>query len=328
MRSYWIKATATGTELEEREIPIPEPTAGQLLVRVRAAGLNRGEFITRRDLHAGATEARPAGTESAGQVVAVGNGVSRFAVGDRVMATVRGSFAEYVVVDAELALEAPSALSWDEAGCSTLVFMVAHDMLVTQGALRPGEWVLVAGASSGVGVATVQTAAALRARTIGTAGSAAKLERLHRVGLNVGLETRGPDFCAGVMAATEQRGADIAVNSVGGTVFAECLRSLAYEGRLAVVGYVDGVLTSTLDISRLHANRLKVYGVSATGRDRGRRLAAVRAFERDMLPFFRSGALKPLVDRSFDFAELPAAKSFMESNAHVGKIALRGTKDA
>ncbi|MGA2393715.1 MAG: zinc-binding dehydrogenase [Candidatus Lustribacter sp.] len=324
MKSYWIKPLGSGTVLEERDVPVPVPAAGQLLVRVHAAGLNRGELITRGDLHGG-DAARPAGTESAGEVERVGPGVTDFAPGERVMATGRGSFAEYVLLDAGLAIRVPDALTWEEAACTPLAFLVAHDMLIGQGNVKAGEWVLITAASSGVGVASMQAAGALGARTIGTSGSAAKLARLRALGMNVGIETRLPDFYAAVMETTAGKGADIAINGVGGTMFAECLRSLAFEGRLATVGYVDGSVESTIDLATLHAKRLKVFGVSAIFRTREQRLASVRGFQADLLPFIASGRIKPVVDRVFDYAELPAAKAFMESNAQVGKIAVRIT---
>jgi NADPH2:quinone reductase len=322
MKSYWIKPAGSGTVLEERDVPIPVPAAGQLLVRVHAAGLNRGELITRGDLH-GASDARPAGTESAGEVEAVGPGVSGFATGDRVMATARGSFAEFVLFDAGLAIRVPDVLTWEEAACTPLVFLVAHDMLIGQGNIEAGNWVLITAASSGIGVAAMQAAGALGAFTIGTSGSSAKLERLRALGLSVGIETRRPDFYAAVMEATAGRGANIVINGVGGTMFAECLRSLAFEGRLATVGYVDGSVESTIDLATLHAKRLKVFGVSAIFRTREQRIATVRGFTADLLPFIASGRITPVVDRVFDYAELPAAKAFMESNAQVGKIAVR-----
>jgi NADPH:quinone reductase len=325
MKSYWIKAAGNGTELEERDVPIPVPDAGQLLVRVRAAGLNRGELITRGDLHGGGA-ARPAGTESAGEVERVGADVTDFAPGDRVMATGRGSFAEYVLFDAKLAIRVPPVLSWEEAACTPLVFLVAHDMLIGQGKLQAGEWVLVTAASSGIGVAAIQAAGALGAKTIGTSGSAAKLERLRTIGLDAGVETRQPNFYNAVMEATEKKGAGIAVNGVGGTMFGECLRSLAFEGRLATIGYVDGSVESTIDLATLHAKRLKVFGVSAIFRTREQRIATVRGFTADLLPFIASGRIKPVIDRIFSFAEVPVAKAYMESDAQVGKIAV--TMDA
>lgn len=322
MKAYWLGITADGTFLEEREIPTPEPADGQLLVRVHAAGLNRGEFMSRRDLHGGSGEGRPAGTECAGEVVRLGSGVTGFRAGERVMATARGSFAEFVLMPAATAIPVPENLSWVEAACSPLIFLVVHDMLVAQGRIKAGEWVFIAAASSGVGVGTILAAKALGAKTIGTSGSEAKLERLKALGLDVGIHTRGPHFADRIMEVTGGKGADIVVNGIGGSVFAECMRSLAYEGRLATVGYLDGVLEGTIDIAKLHADRLTLYGVSAVKRPPEARVAAARAFVADFLPLIAAGRLKPFIDRVFPFSELPAAKAYMESDAHVGKIAV------
>ena len=322
MRAYRLGVTAAGTYLEEREVPVPEPAAGQLLVRVRAAGLNRGEFMSRLDLHGAEGDGRPAGTECAGEVVRAGAGVNAFKPGDRVMATARGSFAEYVLMPVATAIPAPECLSWEEAACTPLIFLVVHDMLVAQGRIKAGDWVFIANASSGVGVGSMLAAKALGAKTIGTSGSAAKLERLKALGLDVGIHTRGPDFAARIMEVTGGNGADIVVNGIGGSVFAECVRSLAYEGRLATVGYLDRVLESTIDLAKLHADRLAVFGVSAVKRPQAERVEAVRAFVADFLPLIAVGRLKPAIDRVFPFAELPAAKAYMESDAHVGKIAV------
>jgi NADPH2:quinone reductase len=322
MRSYWIRSTADGTVLEERNVPIPEPPDGQLLVRVHAAGLNRGELMSRHDLHGSAGDARPAGTEGAGEVVRAGAGVTAFKPGDRVMATCRGTFSEYVLMPAAVAMPVPDTLTWEEAGCTPLIFLVVHDMLVVQGKLKAGEWVFIAGASSGVGVGAIQAAKALGAKTIGTSGSPEKLAKLHELGLDVGIETRGPHFYDRAMEVTGGKGADLVIDAVGGTVFGECMRSMAYEGRLAMVGYLDRVLESTIDLATLHAKRLKLFGVSAVGRSPEQRAAAVHGFKADFLPLIAAGRLKPYVERAFSLDELPAAKAFMEADAHVGKIAV------
>jgi NADPH:quinone reductase-like Zn-dependent oxidoreductase len=322
LKSYWIRATDTATVLEERDVPIPEPGEGQVLVRLHAAGLNRGEFMSRTDLHGAAGPARPAGTEGAGEVVSVGPGVSAFKPGDRVMASCRGTFAEYAVMPTAVTMGVPENLTWEEAACTPLVFLVVHDMLIAQGRILPGEWVFVAGASSGVGVATILAAKAVGAKTIGTSGSTEKLARLHTLGLDVGIHTRGPHFHGAIMEATGGDGADIIVNSVGGTVFEECIRSLAYCGRLAMIGYVDRVLTSTIDLAALHGKRLSIFGVSAVDRTPAMRAAAVRGFVQDFIPLLASGKMKPVIDRVFPLAELSTAKAFMESDAHVGKIAV------
>ena len=162
---------------------------------------------------------------------------------------------------------------------------------------------------------------------IGSSGSAAKLDRLRAEGLDVGVHTRGPDFVDAVLQATEGRGADLAIDAVGGSVFAACLRALAYEGRLAMVGYVDGLLQAELDLAALHAKRLRLFGVSNKLRTREQRAEQVSGFKRDWLPLFDSGRLRPLVDRVYPFDKLGEARACMEAGQHVGKIVLDGSAD-
>ena len=320
MKSFWIHAEPGRTRLEAREVERPSPGAGQLLVKVRAAGLNRGEFIAGLGLHAKAPAPKPAGGEAAGEVAALGAGVTGFSLGERVMGRAAGAFAEYTLMDAREALPVPARLDWEHAAAVPLVFMVVHDMLIGQGRLAAGEWLLVTGVSSGVGVAALQAGKALGAKVIGTSGSAQKLERLKALGLDLGLATRKGDFCAPVMQATGGKGANLVVNTVGGSVFAECVRALAYEGRLATVGYLDGVLKSEIDLEALHARRLVLFGVSNKLRSAAERAATVRGFAADLLPSIADGRIVPLIDRVFDFDALPAAKAYMESDAQLGKI--------
>lgn len=316
-----MKATATEGVLEARESPIPQPGPGQLLVRMRAASLNRGEFILGHGLQKAGTS-KAIGMEGAGEVVHTGPGASHFKAGDRVMGRCAGAFAEYALMDEREAIAKPESLSWEEAASVPLVFLVAHDMLVTQGRLQPGQWLLVTGVSSGVGVASLQAAKALGARVIGTSGSREKLDRLRALGLDMGLATRSPDFHRAAMEATGGKGVNLVVNTVGGSVFAECLRSMAFEGRLATVGYVDGVLEAPLDLQSLHARRLTLFGVSNKQRTPEQRAAGVPAFVADLLPAIAEGRIKPLVDRVFAFEELAQARACMEENRHVGKIVI------
>jgi NADPH:quinone reductase-like Zn-dependent oxidoreductase len=298
-------------QLELRDAPKPQPKPGQHLVRVRAAGLNRGEFLRH-----GLTKPGPAkigGTEGAGELPS----------GERVMGRLPGSFAEYALMDAEDAVPVPQNLSWEEAAATPLTFMVVYDMLVQQGNLKKDEWLLITGVSAGVGVAALLAGKALGAKVIGTSGSAEKLAKLKALGLDLPIQTRKPDFHDAVMQATGNKGVNLVVNNVGGSVFAECVKCLGYEGRLATVGYLDGVMKAEMDIEALHSKRLKLFGVSNKMRNGPQRGVTVQGFIKDFLPLFSAGKLKPVIDRVYDFKDLPEAKARMEADAHVGKIVVR-----
>lgn len=321
MKSYSLRVEGNQAVLQLGEAPLPEPGPGQLLLKVHAAGLNRGEFIPGGLIKGSA--AKPAGIEGAGEIVALGAAVEGSTIGQRVMGRCSGAFAEYALMDAREALPVPAGMNMEAAAAVPLVFLVVHDMLVLQGHLQPGAWLLVTGVSSGVGVASLQTAKALGARVIGTSGSADKLARLQALGLDLGLCTRAPDFAARVLQATGGQGVDLVVNTVGGSVFAECLRCMAFEGRLATVGYVDRQLSAEIDLQALHAKRLTLFGVSNKLRNADQRAAGVPAFKAELLPALADGRIQPLVDRVFAFDDLPAAQAHMEANQHLGKIVLQ-----
>ena len=322
MKLYFMTATADRGVLEQGEAPVPEPAAGQVLVKMRAASLNRGELILGHGLQKTGTT-KPFGMEGAGEIAKLGPGVTGLREGDRVMGRCPGAFAEYAVMDAREAMPIPPSLSFEAASAVPLTFLVVHDMLVAQGRLKRGETVLVTGVSSGVGVASLQAAKALGARVIGTSGSQQKLDRLHAEGLDVGLPTRKPDFHDAVMRATGGKGVDLVVNTVGGSVFAECIRCMAFEGRLATVGYVDGVLEAKIDLQALHARRLTLFGVSNKLRSAEQRAAGVPGFVADLLPAIADGRIRPLIDRVFRFDELAEARSHMEADRHAGKIVVK-----
>src|SRR4051812_19646914 len=211
MKAYVLRSEPNGNVLELREKPQPQPGPGQLLGRVRAASLNRGELIRGHGLIKAGTE-KPAGMDAAGEVVGTG---------ERVMGRLPGAFSEYGVMDKQDAIPVPSTLSWEQAAATPITFLVVYDMLVQQGSLKSGEWLLVTGVTSGVGVAALQAGKALGAKVIGTSGSAEKLQKLKALGLDVPVTTRKADFRDAVMKATDGKGVNLVVNNVGGTVFSE-----------------------------------------------------------------------------------------------------------
>jgi NADPH:quinone reductase-like Zn-dependent oxidoreductase len=322
MKSCWIVTKDHQAVLEWRDVPVPQPKAGEIVLRVHATAMNRGEIVVGGAVHGGPEKI--GGTEAAGEVHAVGEGVTGVKAGDRVLGRVRGGFAEYALMDAHQVMPMPANLTWEQAAAIPISYITAYEMLwPPRGRLKAGEWLLVTGASAGAGVASIQLAKLVGARTIGTSGSEQKLAQLRDYGLDVAIATRAPDFADKVKDATGGKGADLIVNLVGGSVFAECVRCLARQGRLAVVGYVDGVLKAELDLAAVHSNRFEIFGISNAKLTPDERAAAARGFARDVLPAFADGRLVPAVDRVLPFAELPAAKAAMESSAMVGKIVVR-----
>jgi NADPH:quinone reductase-like Zn-dependent oxidoreductase len=322
MKSCWIVTKDHKAVLEWREAPVPQAGAGEIVMRVHATALNRGELVVGGAVHGGPEKL--GGNEAAGQISAVGAGVTQFKVGDKVFGRVRGGFAEYTAAPAHQIMPLPQRLSFEQGAAIPVSFLTAYEMLYPPyGKLKSGEWLLVTGTSAGAGAACIQIAKMLGAKSIGTSGSSAKLEKLKAIGLDVAIQTRGPDFAVKVREATGGKGVDLAVNLVGGTVFAECLSSLARKGRLAVVGYVDGLLSAKIDLSAVHTNRYEIFGISNAKITAEERKQAVAGFARDVMPAIADGRIVPLVDRVFDFKDLQAAKECMESNAMVGKIVVR-----
>lgn len=321
MKSCWIVTKDHQTHLEFREVPEPQPKAGEIVIKVHASAMNRGEIFAGGVVHGGPEKA--GGNEASGIVHAVGEGVTTIKKGDAVFGRVRGGFAEYAVMDVAQVIPKPEKLSWEQAAAVPISFITAYEMITMYGRLKAGETLLVMGASSGAGVASIQIGKVIGARTIGTSGSQQKLDKLKTIGLDVGIATRKPDFADAVKKATDGKGVDLIINGVGGSVFAECLRTLAFRGRLATVGYVDNVFKAEIDLNAVHAGRLEIFGVSNARLPASGKAASTAGFVRDVLPALADSRIVPLVDRVYSFDELPAAKERMESNAMVGKIVVR-----
>src|SRR5437016_3682563 len=253
----------------------------------------------------------------------IGVGVTGIKPGDRVMGRCAGGFAEYALLDAREVMPAPERLSWEEAACVPIVFVVVHDALFISGQLRAGETLLVTAASSGVGVAALQLAKYLGAKVIGTSRSAEKLERLKTFGLDAGVVTGSQGFGAAISRAVGEKGVDMVVDNIGGDVLAPCLEALAVGGRYVTIGRMSGVTTGELDVDRLAERRLHLYGVSNRLRSPAQRAESAKRFAADLLPAFGDGRLRPIIDRSLPLDEIAAAGAWLEADKHVGKVVLR-----
>jgi len=294
---------------------------------VRASSINRAEF---RRLHNLRTqpgkpvpEVRIGGGDAAGEIVEFGAGVTGFKPGDRAMGRCAGGFAEYALVDAREAMPVPEGLSWDEAACIPVVFVVVHDALFASGQLHKGETVLVTAAPSGVGVTALVLAKYLGARVIGTSRSAEKLERLKRHGLDVGVVTDSAGFGVAIAPVIGENGVDMIVDNVGGDVLAPSIDALAVGGRFVTIGRMSGVLKGELDVDRLAERRLHLYGVSNRLRTAPQRAESMRRFVADLMPALGDGRIRPIIDRSFALDDLAAAQAHVEADRHVGKVVIQ-----
>ncbi|SCU94609.1 Acryloyl-coenzyme A reductase [Cupriavidus necator] len=320
MKAVRVVPGPEGGKVEVQDIPVPVAAAGQVLVRVRAAGLNRGEINQAKELRSGNTITT--GVEFAGEIAEVGEGVSGWRKCDRVMGHGRGCQAEYVVADPMALIPVPDGLSWIDAAAFPNVFITAHDALVTNGRLVAGESVLVNGASGGVAMAAIQIASLMGARpVIASSRSAAKLDRISQFGVDVGIDASQDDQVEAVLQATGNKGVDIIIDTVGGPVFEANMKSLAIKGRLVNIARL-GSATAQIDLALLWLKRLQLIGVTFRTRTEQERLECIQACARDMLPFLRAGRVRLPIDRTFAMTDIDAAHAYMKQDQHVGKIVL------
>lgn len=302
------------------ELLRPQPGRGQILLRVRASSINRGETVLlRTKLAAGA-----GGIDAAGEVVALGAHVSRFKVGDRLTGRCAGGFAEFAVMNEFEGIAIPPSVSIEQAACLPVSFVVAHDALAVKGGLSPGESVLITGVSSAVGVAALSLARFLRAGTvIGTSRSAQKLEKLKPLGLEVGVQTGGGGLAAAVRRATGDRGADIAIDTVGAALFREILECLAVDGRYATIGQMSGSSKVELDMDAFAMRRFHLFGVSNRLRTPAQKAASAQRFVAEIMPAIAKGEVRPIVDAVFDLQDIEAAHQHVYADRQVGKVVIR-----
>ena len=325
MKAIVIAQPGKRDALEYRDVPEPLMGPDDLLVAVRACALNRADILQRMGGYpqpGPKPEFEIPGLEYAGEVLRVGERVEGFAPGDRVMGLLPGGgYAERVTTPARLALKVPDSLSWQEAGATPEVYITAHDALLQCG-LQAGERVLIHAVGSGVGVAAIQIAKLLGASlVIGTAGSAAKLERATALGLDLGVNYHEADFAEAVLDATGGQGVDVVLDVIGADYWERNLRALARQGRMVLVGLMSGA-SADANLGQFLAKRLQVRGTTLRARPLEQKSQATRAFEKSVLPHLASGRIKVIVDSVYPLREAAAAQAHMEANANFGKIVL------
>jgi len=302
-------------------IQVPGPQAGEILLRVAACGVNFVDTQWRAGKFAAQTSLPfVPGVEAAGTVVAVGPGVTRVRVGDRVAALMpRGAYAEYAVAPETRAMPLPPTWTEEQGAAFLMGFLTAYHALVTMGRLAAGERVLVHSAAGGVGTAAVQLARAWHATVLGTVSRPEKAELPRTLGCDHVIVSGGPGFADEVLRLTDGRGVDLALDAIGGEVFTETLRCLAPRGRLVGYGEASGV-PGAITIRELQPKNLTVCGMasSALARDPRHTDAALAA----LLPLAEAGRIRTVVTARFPLEEAATAHALLASRRSVGKIVL------
>lgn len=304
------------------ERPAPEPSRGEVRVRVRATAVNRADVLQRMGAYPAPADSPPdiPGLEFAGEVDALGPGVERLAVGDRVFGlTGGGSYAEQLVAPERAVARIPDGLSFEHAAAVPEAFITAHDAIVGQAGLRGGETLLVHAVGSGVGTAAAQLGRALGVYVIGTARTPDKLERARALGMDAGVIPDGGKFADAVRKHGEPQ---VVLELVGGPYVDEDIRTVGTLGRIVLVGLLAGG-RNEIDLGGILRKRLRIFGTVLRARPLEEKIAAVRSFEAHVVPLLRRGLVAPVIDTVMDLDAAAAAHTRMQSNEGFGKIVLR-----
>ena len=309
--------------LVPEERPLPVPGAQEILVRVRAAGVNRPDVAQRIGRYPpppGASDIP--GLELSGEVAALGPGASRFAVGDAVLALVPGgAYAEYCTVHESTALPVPKGLSTVEAAAIPETFFTVWPNLFDRGRLVPGETLLVHGGGSGIGTTAIQLGKAFGARVFVTAGSAEKCEACMKLGADLAINYRDEDFVEKVKAATDGKGVDVILDMIGGDYVPRNYEAASEEGRIVQISFQKGT-KAEVDLRKLQTKRLTHTGSSLRPRPVSFKAAVAATLHEKVWPLIEAGRIAPVIDSTFPFRKASEAHARMEASGHFGKIVL------
>jgi putative PIG3 family NAD(P)H quinone oxidoreductase len=309
--------------LQPQQMPVPEPGPEQLLIKVHTAGVNRPDVLHRIGVYMPPKGASPLpGLEISGTVVAAGAETTRFKVGDEVCAlTSGGGYAEYCLADEPSTLPIPKGLSLSEAAAVPETFFTVWHNVFERGGLKAGEWLLIHGGSSGIGTTAIQMAVALGAKVIITAGSLEKCQACLKLGATRAINYRDEDFVDVVKEVTEDHGADVILDMVGGSYIERNFKAATVEGRIVQIAFLGGP-KAEVNFMPLMLKRLVFTGSTLRPQSVVAKGAIASALEKTIWPLVEAGKVKPVMNKSFPLADASKAHAFLESGENIGKIVL------
>ncbi|WP_332692678.1 NAD(P)H-quinone oxidoreductase [Bosea sp. (in: a-proteobacteria)] len=323
MTAIGFEAPGGPEVLKPQQRPLPQPGPGEVLVAVAIAGVNRPDVLQRMGGYApppGASDIP--GLEIAGTVVALGEGVSRFRLGDQLCGLVAGGgYAQYAAVHESNALPVPAGLSLEEAGAIPETYFTVWTNVFQRGGLKSGERFMVHGGTSGIGTTAIQLAKAFGATVLATAGSDEKCQACRDLGADHAINYRTEDFVAAAKTATRGRGVDLTLDMVGGDYISRNYEAAAESGRIVQIAFLNGP-KAEVDFRRLMMKRLTHTGSTLRPRTIAEKAAIAAELEAKVWPLLAQGRCKPVIHARFPLAQAAEAHRLMESNAHIGKIVL------
>ncbi|WLD97415.1 NAD(P)H-quinone oxidoreductase [Agrobacterium leguminum] len=307
------------------QAPLPKPAKGEVLVKVEAAGVNRPDVAQRQGIYPPPKDASPIlGLEIAGEVVALGEGVTEFKVGDKVCALANGGgYAQYCTVPAGQALPFPKGYDAVKAAALPETFFTVWANLFQMAGLTEGESVLIHGGTSGIGTTAIQLARAFGAEVYATAGSAEKCEACVKLGARRAINYREEDFAAVIKAETDGKGVDVVLDMIGAAYFEKNLSALAKDGCLSIIAFLGGAVAEKVNLTPIMVKRLTVTGSTMRPRTADEKRAIRDDLVAEVWPLIESGQLAPVINRVFTLDEVVEAHRLMESSNHIGKIVMR-----
>lgn len=305
--------------------PVPTPKAGEILVRVEAAGVNRPDVAQRQGTYPPPKDASPIlGLEVAGEVVALGEGVVEFALGDKVCGLANGGgYAQYCVLPAGQALAFPKGYNAVKAAAVPETFFTVWANLFQMAGLTEGESVLIHGGSSGIGTTAIQLAKAFGATVYTTAGSAEKCAACEKLGATRAINYKSEDFVSVVKAATGGQGVDVILDMIGASYLEKNLAALAKDGCLSIIAFLGGAVADKVNLGPIMVKRLTVTGSTMRPRTAEEKRAIRDELLEQVWPLLEAGSVAPVIHEVMPFEDVVKAHQLMESSSHIGKIVLK-----